>query len=397
MRLLRSPTIQTVDMKIGVVASALCLLIACSGDSGRNAELRDSGGSAVWSVNDTKPTFDLATIDTAGTVTDVQGAARLGDGTVVVADGPSSRLHFFSAKGVLMKSVGGSGKGPTEFGRLVGLKRCGTLLYAWDIEIDGYKIFDENGALVRQMLLPRDTAKTPAITSACNTDGQFVNMGRERPAKFPSMSQVIRSPVPYWIADSTGEFKASIGTHAGLERWFMKGSGGGGGLTNLPLGKASVVALGRSRAYVGTADSFAIAVYSLEGAPLGTITRAHKTTTVTDADIERHKLLDTIGRPAPVAASYVEEWKTMEFAKTLPAYTAMLIDSDDNLWVRQYPAAAATTAPWIVYSPEGTEIANVQLPLFMTVYEVGADYILGADLDISTGVKQVKVLSLQRK
>jgi hypothetical protein len=380
-------------MRLRPFALLLAAVTGCAADR----EPVSAAASATWSVDTIQPRFDLGAIDTAGTVSDVQGAARLRDGTVVVADGPSARLHFYSAKGVLMKSVGGPGQGPMEFGRLVGLKRCGELLYAQDLEIDGYKIFDANSTLVRQMLLPKDNADVPAIVSACNADGQFVNMGWERPAKYPSISQVMRSPVPYWIASPTGEFKASIGTHAGFERWFMKGAGGGGGVTKLPLGKASFVALGKSRAYVGTADTFAISVYSLDGVPAGMISRSHKVVPVTTEDIERYKLLDTIGRPALVAASYVEDWKTMEFAKTLPAYTAMLVDSDDNLWVRQYPPATATASPWIVFSPEGKEIATAHLPLFMTVYEVGSDYVLGVEMNIETGVKQVKVLALNRR
>lgn len=364
----------------------------CSSD----AKTDKAAATSKWTV-DAKPLLDIAGADSIETFTDVNGAARLSDGTVVVADGPASTFNYFAADGKYLKKVGGKGKGPSEFERLVGMLHCGDSLYARDLSGDVYKVFSADGALTRQFRVPTDTAKKSAISSACNQNGMFVNFAWERNDTLPAKSQVMRFQVPYWLSGPDGTWRASLGTHAGLERWFTKGQGGGGSFTVLPLGKRSVIAVGKSRAYIGTADSFAIDVYSLDGTRAETIRRAVAVQPVKSADIERYKLLDSTGRSVEVNASYVRRWSAMEFAKTLPAYTALLVDGDDNLWIRSQPRPPNTTVTWFVYSPAGKEIASAELPSAMTVYEIGHEYVLGAETNLETGVKQVKVLTLRRK
>ena len=70
---------------------------------------------------------------------------------------------------------------------------------------------------------------------------------------------------------------------------------GGGSSMEQPLGKTPVVAIGATRFYIGTADSTFIEVFALDGTPLAPIRWQGGSLATTDADIERYRLLDTLG------------------------------------------------------------------------------------------------------
>jgi hypothetical protein len=93
----------------------------------------------------------------------------------------------------------------------------------------------------------------------------------------------------------------------------------------------------------------------------------------------------------------VERWYSeIEFPATLPAYTQMIVDSDDHVWVRGYPRRSATTARWSVFSPTGALVAEVDVPKHLEVYEIGRDYALGRYLDPTEAVPQVHLYRLTR-
>lgn len=354
--------------------------------------------SAVWSV-DADPLIAVGGTTSADGLHqfgDVAGAARLTDGGVVVADGKQATLEFFSSEGEYVRTVGGKGEGPSEFSRLVAMLRCGDSLYVRDIALNKYKVFSTDGMLGRIFALPNNEGGMGAVQTACNSDAVFIHYGFETTRELPSRSQIVRQQVPYWIANSAGVLQTALGKRAGLERWFTK-TPNGGGLTRLPLGKGSVIAIGKSKAYIGTADSFAIEVVALDGSPAGAIRKRTGAQKTTAADIERFKYLDTVGLSPTQTAAKVKRWTTTEFATTLPAYTALIVDSSDNLWVRMQPPATGETVTWIVFSQSGQELAHIALPQLFQVFEVGNDYVLGAQLDLETGVKTVSVLRLRQR
>jgi hypothetical protein len=147
---------------------------------------------------------------------------------------------------------------------------------------------------------------------------------------------------------------------------------------------------------VGTADSAVIQVYTLDGAAAGVRTLPSGSVRATDADLELAKRRDSMGQSARHQAQTREEWALDTPPTTLPAYDAMLVDSDDHLWVRRHPVAGDARTPWIVFAADGTQVATVSLPVTLTVHEIGRDYIAGIMLDPANGSHAVQVLSLTR-
>lgn len=370
----------------------MALVCATAAGCGRAPSERDT--LPQWTV-DATPTLDLGddldgATESAG---EAKGVTRSPDGGVIVADRASSSLKFFGPNGALVKTVGRKGSGPGEFERLSHLMRCGDSLYVYDS--GRYFVYSLDGERHREFRLAGGEAGARAYRTACNAQGVMLSYAYDKLSELPSKSSVTRKLVPYWLSRADGSLLASLGQFWSSERWASIGdkvSGTG----PLPLGKQPVVAVGQSRAYVGLADSFAIDVYGLDGHRLSTIRHEQASRQSTPADVARFKLLDTLGRSAIDIARIVSEWNEMRFPPTLPPYSAMVVDADDNLWVQSYPSGHDSVATWLGFTPTGAAMARLRLPRELDVAEIGADYVLGTETDPQTGIKRVKRFLIRR-
>jgi hypothetical protein len=230
----------------------------------------------------------------------------------------------------------------------------------------------------------------PTYRTACNPTGQFLHMGWERRTGPPEPGRK-RGVVPFWLSDAAGRATAPLGDLPGSERLVSLG-----GSSPHPLGREPLLAIGRTRAYVATADSFTVRTFGLDGAPLASIIDEPGDLTTTPDDIARYKYRDTLGGTDARKVEAAREWTTFEFPPTVPAYDAMLVDAQDHLWVRRTPRAIGAPARWHVFAPDGIRVAAVNLPDALDVREVGRDYILGIRLDAASGAQVVERYSLQR-
>lgn len=346
---------------------------------------------AAWMVDPT-PLLDISDDDPGGEVAlgEAVHVARLPDGGVLVSDRGLHALRFFDAEGRFVRAVGRKGTGPGEFEYLATTWRCGDSLFVEDIGAARVSVHALDGTQSRAMPTAEFAGGTDALHSACNADGLFVHHGW-----YPYREEQIgrqRSPVPVWLASAHGSDRVELGEVAGPE-YGAYGYGAGPAL----LGRTPQLAIGRRAVYVGTADSGVVSVFSLAGEPAGERRLPGSPRRATDADLERAKRLDSMGQSALQQRQTREEWALDTPPAYLPAYDALVVDADDHLWVRRYPAANEERVEWIVFDTDGTHVATVPLPALLTVHEVGRDYIAGIVQDPFSGTHAVRVLKLSRR
>jgi hypothetical protein len=351
----------------------------------------------AWTI-DSKPIFDVGaeSEDTLDTFGEVAGVARLPGGDVVVADRKSYSLRYFTPAGTLRRAVGRRGDGPGEIpaAGILRILHCGDSLYVMDWN-HRMLVFSESGVFSHFLTLAAPRPGDSPYQIACNPAGLFFSYGWE--ARGESKPGTFRPLVPFWIANRDGTIRANAGMHPGSERFGTMFNGRLGGSGPLPIGKEAVLAIGRSRAYIGTADSFAIEVYSLDGKRTGSIVKPRVDLRTTPADIQRFLMLDTAGKSEARKAMSIKLYaESVTYPKTIPAYSALLVDSDDDLWVQRYPRAAEMASHWVVFSPSGVETAHIDLPATVVASEIGRDYIVGVSIEPPDGVHHVKEFRLHR-
>ncbi len=89
----------------------------------------------------------------------------------------------------------------------------------------------------------------------------------------------------------------------------------------------------------------------------------------------------------------------MPLPSELPPYNRMIVDSEDHLWVQDYPKAGASTVKGTVFEKSGKLLAEVVVPAAFEIYEIyeaGRDYVLGRYLDRDEQILQVRIYSVRR-
>jgi hypothetical protein len=80
-------------------------------------------------------------------------------------------------------------------------------------------------------------------------------------------------------------------------------------------------------------------------------------------------------------------------AETLPAHAQLVVDSERNLWVQDYPVPGAERNRWAVFDPEGAWLGMVDMAPDFSVFQIGADFVLGRWSD-EVGVEHVMFYEL---
>ncbi len=337
------------------------------------------------------PLLEISDDDPGGEVQ--LGAAahvtRLPDGGVLVSDRGLHSLRFFGPDGRFRRSVGRQGSGPGEFEYIRVAYRCSDSLFVEDIVGRRVTVYALDGTLARTLSTSEFAGGTDAYHSACNGHGVFVHHAWGR--FDPTTRGRHREPVAVWLTSAAGARVAALDSVAGQEY-----VGVGNGAPRALLRRTPHLAIGRRHVYVGSADSGAVQVYTLDGTPAGVRTLPHADLRASPADLERAKRLDTLGQDAATQAQTRSDWALDTPPSTLPAYDALIVDYDDHLWVRRHPVAGQKATPWIVFDPDGAHVATVALPAILTVHEIGRDYIAGIVLDPETGRHAVRVVALSR-
>jgi hypothetical protein len=338
----------------------------------------------------------------------VEGATRLSDGTIAVANGGTGEIRFFDPLGRFVQAVGGIGGGPGEF-RMEdgpGLRFLthldGDTLLAWDLLAQRVSVFSSEGALVRSTRLGsaagmyfmrgvlRDGSVVLALLDAAEPRGGAAGCRRqvERLVRFGAGGDSLNL-----VGDFPGAEYCTSAIRAGLDLRLSP-----------PWGRSLHVATAGERVYVGTGDSWQVAVYDGAGRLQRLIRRASQPLPLTP-DLAARLTVRTAEEVAAKAPgglrSTLEKAVNQAMADAprptvLPPYSDLLVDADLNLWVKSFGTSMDEPSQWTVFSEEGVWLGTVALPQGLEPLEIGTDFVLGEERDV-LGVEHIVAYPLEKE
>ena len=363
----------------------------------------------TWRVEPT-PLVVIGTNDTRSghALHRVQGATRLSDGRIVIADGGSAELRFFSPAGVLEARAGRQGRGPEEFRNIANIATGSgdtILVLTYDPAIAW--VSPDAGVLRK---VPLDIG---AFRLACSmTEGDMKQI-------LPDASILVLAEEAFGQSGCKprpirlGQGQDLVGRYdPGRKRLDTLGTFQGAELEGRfyrTFGQIVAVAASPDRLFAASTGTNTIQTFSYDGERLGAWISPHKAQPVP----ERLKNLPPrTTRTVTLPDGTVERPTAPDVADTFPAIGRLLTDRGGNLWIMAYPIpnhgiasyslvwsegyyADPAGSEWAVLSSRGRALARVRMPPGVFVLEIGEDYVLALRRD-DLDVESVVMLRLHR-
>lgn len=393
---------------LGPLAAALLLpLAACGGDAATaGPAVRDSAGIRIvqneapawregrgWSLAE-RPELDIGVVEGEGAyqLDKVGKVARLSDGRIVVADGGSLELRFFSADGKHLVSAGRKGGGPGEFQAISWMAvAAGDSVLAWDPHASRLSVFSPDGRFVRDFK-PDGLQMFPSVEAAIGDGALLMTPGFDAAAVGERPEGEYRDTAVWMRVPLAGGAARELSRRPAGEMFLSKDDGAF--MTEqVVFGRALYVAGAPDGLYAGFSDRYEIEHRGADGALRRLIRRAGEPRRVTEADVDAYYAgsgaMDVSGMPPAMRARFMEMQRTererVPRRETLPAFDQLLVDSEGNLWVRDVRPDKEKPNTWSVFDTEGRWLGTVQTPAELRVQQIGPDWVLGTakdDLDV---------------
>lgn len=339
-----------------------------------DAQLQEGEQEAqAWSI-DSQPTMSIgAEFPGPGHFVKVAGMARLSNGTVMVADAGSHTMHLLSATGSALQQSGRRGSGPGEFQAMEFVGRCaGDSVFVYDPAQIRVSVFSPNGSFVRTMDVSRVGGGMAPYRFMCGPGAHALY--QHWPAVPPSgaigpytaTASITLAPMGRADGVLLGDFPAG-------ERLLYPG----GTDTPRPLGRPTLLALGRQVLYIGSHNA-EIEVFDLTGKKLTSFSDSVAPRPLTQPMVAR--FIDeqvSVRRSDGDRERQRQELAQLTYPDFLPPFANLLVDDQDRLWVEEYPVPGQERARWRVYSNQGALVAAIAMPPRFVLMEAGDDYLLG--------------------
>ncbi len=344
----------------------------------------DAEAQATWVVDRT-PILDVPGVSTTGTVTFgyAAGGMRLADGGLLIADRAENSIRVLDATGKLVRSVGRAGEGPGEFRSMIWAGRCGPdSLLVWDLGRRQATMVGSSGAPARQFAVPTgDTAQSP-FQFSCSPRGTIAYRSsprRIRSAENPQNPNIVGVSAAVYRIGPDGAVAQRLGDIPAGEVVLVISPSGGRGNAPRPLGRTASIAALDEGVVISSADSAFVTVWSAAGAP----TRHQlpiqlRAPTQIEFDEAVQALASMV--QAPMRQTMAQQLNAIPLPDRLPPVSALFTDSEGLIWIQATPPGAGTL-DFLVMRGDGRVVARAQVPVGITVFEIGRDYLMGSYTD----------------
>jgi len=361
--------------------------------------LEPAGAGKEWRIGE-RPLLDIGGAAQRGgpALYRVAGVLRLANGRIVVANGGSSSIEIFAPDGAHLRSVGRAGDGPGEFRALSWAGSLeGDTLAAWDSGAARLSLFTAQGELITTVAPRQPLGMYPEAVGIL--DGNLV-LALHRStlgASSTASVHVERDSVRYAVLARDGSVRI-LSTLPGTEMLMSGNPAGGLMVMPLPFGLQAISTLTRDRLYLADGERFEISAF--DSRALRSRLRSDRPREpVRPEDVHDYaSSLVTLGAEgnARLQRQQAQLLAQAPYPKRKPAITALLGDSEGNLWVES-PISGPGRNPtrWQVFSREGHRIGSTRIPLPLNLRQAGPNWVLITTLD-SDQAEHVQLYPLTR-
>lgn len=338
-------------------------------------------GADVWTVS-SRPTLivglDVDTPEAALRL--VNGAVRLPDGSVLVANGGvSPRLPVFSPTGAYVRSIGRQGDGPGEYRWITSIQSgAGDSIFIFDAGQQRMTVVLPDGSVAGTTESTIDPLTVGAGLQKMSVlaDGSYVGRGASR-ARAGQPYEIIRDTISMGLMDrDLTEFRRIARLP---DRMTTTSLVAGRRSFRAPAFSPEVVhGVWGTCAFVSTGETATISVYDREGARVAEFEGPGSLRPVTDGHIELRAEATLL--VAPEHEKPLVRRMLREEAKTehLPFYSAIVLDEWGHLWLQEYSPPWGVGRTWHVVSQHGEHLGDVELPEPLMVFAIDRHGVLGA-------------------
>jgi len=374
---------------------SLISALACGGaDYVTHAATRDSAGVVIvesrqpqwqpgegWRLS-AQPLLQIGTTDGPAELQfhRVEGAIRLDDGRIVVADAGSGEIRFYNETGRFLLATGGLGDAPGEYRQITGLGTGpGDSIWAYDFGLRRFTVLTGDGEPVRTVSVGGTLSSVGAVGTL--PDGSFVVKESWSSHLHDNTRQrLVRDPVAVARLSSDGTELDTIAMVAGREVFLSTEDGRA--VMSAPLfARTSSAAMGNETVFVGDQEAFEVLRYSPAGVLQQIMRVPDANLQLTTGDVQQLKDELLAREPEQRRAMMRDHLEEMALPPTRPAYGSLLIDALGNLWAGEYARYPAVPRTWTVFAGTGELLGEVIVPERFKVLQVGHDWILGVGRD----------------
>lgn len=331
-------------------------------------------------------------------------AVMLPDGRVVVANTGTNEIRMYSAEGVHRTAWGGTGGGPGEFQDLAGIALWpGDSILAWEAmrssagvaDLWRGSVFDHAGDLGRSFRIESDDGnglEPRVVLAGGEILGRMTTGGTD--------DGYWRHEATYSLLSREGAAAVSFGTHPAHEGFNGVYNGLMLHVARMAFSRGLAEAAWGGTLVIATNDRYELRAYSMsDGALAKIVRREHSNRAPTRDEVVEAMLRAFIEgeQPEEVIEMFRPAYHEAPIVEGFPAFRSVLADPLGHLWVEEYaPPDVDRPAPlWTVFDPDGRALGFVETPAGLSIFEIGADYLLGRATD-ELGIERIQVWALER-
>jgi hypothetical protein len=340
-------------------------------------------------------------LDPSYVLYEVNGAARLSNGTIVVVNQGTRQVRFYASHGQLLVNAGGPGDGPGEFVQEMGLVSVlpGDSVVALDVRHRLLRVYDRTGQLVQTRTLSSALGLFP-IASGVLDDGSMLlrPVPPDRDENGVPPGGVRREVARVVVAGNGGVEGRMIGDYPGGEGQCLPvGTPGHGCRASFPLpfGRRFFSFASRDRIALANSDSFSVRIVDARGTPIHVVRQRREPMEVRRSDDERARSTLVEYFPDRLRPEVQRAVDAMPHYATFPAFADVRLDRDGELWVEESRRPGDDQPVWQVFDRDGVLIGRVETPVGLAITDIGADYLVGVWRD-ALDVERVRLYRYER-